>query len=204
MFDEQMRRAKDSAITPLARLFERQPPWLFSLLGLAMGIATAVALWRQAYLLGIIFWFFNRLFDGLDGVIARRQGSQSDFGGYLDILLDFVTYAIIPIGLVLGRTSMAVYLALIFLLSSFYVNAASWMYLAAVLEKRANQRADRLTSVTMPAGIIGGVETIIFYTAFILFPGYLVWLFGAMTALVGVTILQRLIWAARHLPPGAR
>jgi phosphatidylglycerophosphate synthase len=200
MFDDQMRRVKDRAVTPLARLFERQPPWLFSLLGLAFGLATAVALWRQAYFLGFLFWFLNRLFDGLDGVIARRQGSQSDLGGYLDILLDFATYAIIPIGLAVGRPSSAVYLALIFLLSSFYVNAASWMYLAAVLEKRATGApANRLTSVVMPAGLIGGVETIVFYTLFILFPGYLVWLFSLMGALVVVTILQRLRWAVRHL-----
>jgi len=199
MFDDQMRRAKDRAILPLAHFFGQWPPWLFSLLGLGMGVAAAVALWQQQYLLGLVFWFFSRLFDGLDGVIARQQGAQSDFGGYLDILLDFVTYAIIPIGLVLGRPSTAGYLALIFLLTSFYVNAASWMYLAAILEKRAAARADRLTSVTMPAGIIGGTETIILYAVFIIFPDYLVWLFCGMALLVTVTILQRLLWARRHL-----
>jgi phosphatidylglycerophosphate synthase len=199
MFDERMRLFKDRAFAPLARLLARLPPWLFSLLGLVMGIATAVALWQQLYFVALAGWFFNRLFDGLDGAVARQQAIQSDFGGYLDILLDFTTYAIIPIGLALGRPSTAVYLALIFLLSSFYVNAASWMYLAAILEKRRLIQADRLTSVTMPAGLIGGTETIIFFTAFILFPGQLVWLFSGMAALVVVTILQRLLWAANNL-----
>lgn len=199
MFDEQMRSFKDRVFDPLAYLLRGAPAWTFSVLGLFMGVAAAIALWQQAYWFAFAGWFLNRLFDGLDGAVARQRGAQSDFGGYLDILLDFVTYAIIPIGLALGRPAEGVYPALIFLLSSFYVNAASWMYLAALLEKRAAARSDRLTSVTMPAGLVGGTETIIFYTAFILFPGYLVWLFSLMALLVIVTILQRLFWAWRHL-----
>jgi hypothetical protein len=51
----------------------------------------------------------------------------------------------------------------------------------------------------MPAGLIGGTETIIFYSAFIVFHSVLPWLFGLMGLLVVVTILQRLLWAIRHL-----
>ena len=45
----------------------------------------------------------------------------------------------------------------------------------------------------------GGTETIIFYTAFILFPAQFPWLFCLMGLLVLVTIVQRLIWAGRTL-----
>jgi phosphatidylglycerophosphate synthase len=199
MFDDKMRHYKEIAIQPLARAGQSGPPWLFSLAGLVMGLATAVALWQQLYLWGFGLWFLNRLFDGLDGAVARLRGRQSDFGGYLDIVIDFVVYAIIPVGLALGVGGTAVILSLIFLLCTFYVNAASWMYLAAILEKRHTQKGERLTAVTMPHGLIGGTETIIFYTAFILLPGYLVWLFSVMGLLVLATIGQRLIWAARHL-----
>ena len=167
-----------------------------------MGILTAVFLTQQQYLLGLLFWGLNRLFDGLDGAIARLSGQTSDFGGYLDIIFDFIVYAIIPIGLVLGQgggDGGMLTLALIFLLSTYYINSASWMYLAAILEKRNQGNADRLTSITMPAGLVGGTETILFYTAFILFPSYLVFQFGLMGLLIVVTIGQRLIWAARHL-----
>ena len=169
MCDEQMRRFKDMAFQPLARQMLRVPPWVFSVLGLLMGIAAAAALWQQAYGWGFLFWFLNRAFDALDGSVARLVGEQSDFGGYLDILLDFATYALIPIGLAWGRPLPENLLALSFLLASFYVNAASWMYLAAILEKHHHTPGHRLTTVTMPAGIIGGTETIIFYTAFIFF-----------------------------------
>lgn len=205
MIDERMRRAKDKAFTPLARRLLALPPWLFSMLGLLAGLAAAAALWQQQYAAGFALWFLNRVFDGLDGAVARARNRQSDFGGYLDIVVDFVVYAAIPVGLALGVGRTAVTLSLLFLLCTYYVNAASWMYLAAILEKgRARHgdrtgHADRLTTITMPAGIIGGTETIIFYTAFILFPAYLVWLFSLMALLIVVTIGQRLLWATRHL-----
>ncbi len=202
MFDEKMRSLKDTAINPLAGLFLAIPPWGLSVVGLLMGVFTAVFLYQQQYLLGLLFWGLNRLFDGLDGAVARLSGRTSDFGGYLDIIFDFIVYAIIPIALVLGRgggDGDTLILALIFLLSTYYVNGASWMYLAAILEKRNQGNADRLTSITMPAGLVGGTESIIFYTAFILLPAYLVWLFGVMGLLIVITIGQRLVWAARHL-----
>ena len=200
MFDERMRGYKDTAINPLARLLTAVPPWSLSVMGLAAGLITAVFLYHQQYLLGLLFWGFNRLFDGLDGAVARVSGHASDFGGYLDIVFDFIIYAIIPIGLVMGRgDGDGLIIALIFLLSTYYVNSASWMYLAAILEKRNQGSANRLTSVTMPAGLIGGTETIVFYTAFILLPSYLVWLFGLMALLIVITIGQRLVWAERHL-----
>ena len=206
MFDEKMRQVKDYSFNPLAKLFLAIPPWQFSMIGLLVGIAAAAALWQQMYPLGFILWFLNRAFDGLDGAVARLSDAQSDFGGYLDIIIDFVVYALIPIGLALGQMATAVavnptaiILSLIFLLFTFYVNAASWMYLAAILEKRNHHHEGRLTTVTMPAGIIGGTETIIFFTAFIFFPAALVWLFSLMGLLIIMTILQRLVWAARHL-----
>lgn len=199
MFDERMRLVKDNVFQPMARPLQAIPPWLFSVLGLIAGVGAAIALWQQAYALGFGLWFLNRVFDGLDGAVARICDAQSDLGGYLDIVIDFVVYAAVPVGLALGRMETAVTYSLLFLLCTFYVNGASWMYLAAILEKRSHQPADRLTSVTMPAGLIGGTETIVFYSAFILFPGVLPWLFGLMGLLIVVTIVQRLLWAIRHL-----
>lgn len=207
MFDEKMRLVKDTAFNPLAQILQSVPPWWFTAAGLLAGAATAVTLWQQQYAVGFFLWVINRVFDGLDGAVARRRDRQSDFGGYLDILVDFVVYAAIPVGLVAGAidtsasssTAQPLVLSLIFLLCTYYVNAASWMYLAAILEKRRAAHDGHLTSIAMPAGIIGGTETIVFYTAFILFPAYLVWLLSLMGLLIVGTILQRVIWAARHI-----
>jgi phosphatidylglycerophosphate synthase len=201
MFDNRMRQVKEAVFRPFAVWFRKVPPVVLTLISLLFGLLAFGALAYQLYWLAFIAWFFNRAFDALDGVVARMQGAQSDFGGYLDILVDFVVYALIPIGLVLGQPSITGFVSLVFMLATFYVNAASWMYLSAILEKRAAgaQAQGEQTSVTMPSGIIGGTETIIFYTIFIVLNQWYVWLFGVMTILVLFTIIQRLIWAAKHL-----
>ena len=123
------------------------------------------------------------------------------FGGYLDILLDFVVYAALPIALYWSNQSNANALALALLLASFYVNSASWMYLSAVLEKRAAGATARgeLTTVTMPGGLVGGAETILFYSIFLIFPNALFWLFLLMAAAVMAGVFMRLRWARRNL-----
>ncbi|MCA9874220.1 MAG: CDP-alcohol phosphatidyltransferase family protein [Anaerolineales bacterium] len=201
MFDNQMRRLKDVVFAPLGQVLGHIPPASFTLMALLLGLGTAVTLYFQLYLVAFLGWFFNRVFDALDGVVARQQGSQSDFGGYLDIVSDFVVYAVIPIGLVLGRPSATGFMLLAVLLACYYVNAASWIYLAAILEKRAIGAAlqGEQTAVTMPVGLIGGTETIVFYALFILFPGWYLWLFALLAALVVLTIFQRLVWAYRRI-----
>ena len=199
MFDDRMRMVKDSVFNPMAEVVQIVPPWLFSVLGLIAGVGAALAAWQQSYLLAALLWWLNRILDGFDGAVARITHSQSDFGGYLDIIIDYVVYAAVPAGLALGRMETAVTYALIFLLCTFYVNGASWMYLAAILEKRTHQQAARLTSIVMPAGLVGGTETIIFYSIFIIFPSVLTWSFSLMAVLVAITVVQRLIWAIRHL-----
>lgn len=199
MFDERMRQGKKRVFAPLAHRLRAAPPWLLSLVGLLLGVGAAAALWQRAYAAAFALWFLNRVFDGLDGAVARLRDDQSDLGGYLDIVIDFVVYALIPVGIVLGQPTATATAALVFLLCTYYVNAASWMYLAAILEKRQASAVGRMTTIAMPAGIIGGTETIVFYTAFIFFPAQAAWLFGLMGLLIVITIVQRMVWAIRHL-----
>lgn len=199
MFDSPLRRFKDQVGTPLAKRMSRVSPTFISILGLAVGLIATYAAYKQQYLWSLAFWLLNRVLDGLDGLIARLHQRQSDFGGYVDILTDFAIYAALPIGLVVGSPSEQHYLALIFLLAVFYVNTASWMYLAAILEKRAAHTPETQTTIVMPAGIIGGFESIIAYGIFLLFPAYITILFSVFAVLVFVTTIQRLIWAKRAL-----
>lgn len=132
----------------------------------------------------------------------RPHHKQSDFGGYLELLLDFVVYLAVPIAFVAAEANVLHFWAGLALLASFVLNAVSWTTLSAVLEKRrqASQRpADH--GIEMPGGLIEGAETVVFYTLFFLFPAYTAWLFLAMAALVLVTVAQRLWWA--YQAPGA-
>lgn len=199
MFDTPLRKIKDQVGAPLARRLSRVSPITISLIGLVIALLAAWSAYRQIYFAAFALWILNRVLDGLDGLLARLHNKQSDFGGYVDILTDFVAYAALPIGLVAGSPSSERYLALAFMLASFYINTASWMYLAALLEKRALHGSDTQTSIVMPAGLIGGFETIVAYSVFTLFPEQTALLFSIFGVLVFFTIIQRVIWAKKNI-----
>lgn len=201
MLDPLLRRYKDDGLRPVARWLSTRSPIAITGLGLLAGLAAAGAAAGREYPAALGLWLLNRLLDGLDGVVAREHGRSSDFGGYLDIMADFAVYAALPIGVVFGQPTAGNVAGLVILLASFYINAASWMYLAAILEKRgagAASRAER-TTVTMPTALIGGTETILFFAAFLLWPMAMGRLFVLMALLVAVGIAQRLAWARRNL-----
>ena len=199
MFDTYLRNTKDRIAEPIARRMVRISPNTISIIGVVFGITSALFAARSLYLWGLAFWLINRALDGLDGLLARLHHKQDDFGGYLDILLDFIAYAAIPLGFGLAAASQSIYLALAALLSIYYLNTASWMYLAAILEKRAAHDPETATTIVMPAGLVGGFETVVFYSLFFLLPQYLLHFFIVFSTLIFITVIQRLIWAKKNL-----
>jgi phosphatidylglycerophosphate synthase len=201
MFDTFMRRLKDRLIEPLAAPLGAVSPASVTVLALLTGLTAASLAAIGSVLPSLLVWLLSRILDGLDGLVARRFNKQSDFGGYLDIVCDFTVYAAVPIGLALARPTSLNFIALAVMLASFYINAASWMYLSALLEKRSARDSSTQTSIIMPSGLIGGTESITAFCIFLLFPAHIAPLFGVFSALVFVTIIQRLIWAKQNLIP---
>lgn len=201
MLDDLLRPLKERLLHPLAQgIGQLISPNIMTLISLLLGILSALSILGGNYLVALIFWILNRLTDGLDGTIARVMDRQTDLGGYLDIMADFIIYSIIPLSMVMSRgliISELVQLAI--MLSVFYINAASWMYLAGILEKRQTVNKDVMTSINMPLGVVEGFETIIFYTLFYLFPDSLDILFLIMSVLTLAGVFQRIIWAIRKL-----
>lgn len=202
MFDEHLRLLKERLLAPLARaLGSRVAPNALTALAAMVGGACALSAWQGRHGLALVLWWVNRLLDGLDGTQARVHQRQSAFGAYLDIVVDFAVYAAVPIALAFNAGTAAALQAALLLVATFYVNAASWLYLAALLEQRRDGAAARgeLTSVTMPAGLVAGTETVIAFSLFLLLPSQLVRLFLAFAVLVTVNVVMRLWWARRHL-----
>ena len=167
-----------------------------TLAGLAMGLVCAgvVALGGPGWLAGV-FLAAGRLADGLDGAVARA-GQKTDFGGFLDILSDFVFYAALPLAFVLRDAGNGA--AGAFLLASFYVNGASFLGFAILAEKRGMQTAAQgEKTLYYSAGLLEGTETIAFFAALLVWPGAFVplaWGFGALCLL---TALARALLARR-------
>ena len=198
MLDRTLRSIKEIIFLPFAKQAGKiLHPNLITLLSFAAGLVSIYFILERSLMSGLLFWLINRVLDGLDGTVARITGKSSDFGGYLDIVLDFIIYSAIPVAFIFSDSSRENYFILSLLLSSYYVNAASWMYLSSILEKRNLGAAsnNEMTSITMPSGIADGTMTIIFYTMFFILPSYLKLLFALFIILVLASIVQRVVWA---------
>ncbi|MGY6548582.1 MAG: CDP-alcohol phosphatidyltransferase family protein [Roseinatronobacter sp.] len=167
-----------------------------TLIGLAFGLGAAAAIWAGLFWLGFALILGSRLADGLDGAVARVRG-VTDFGGYLDIVCDFVFYAAIPLAFVL-RDPGAHGVAGAVLLLSFYVNAASFLGYAILAERaRLRSSAHGVKSLYFTSGLLEGTETILFFLLLCLVPDWFVPLALGFGALCLVTAAARVGLAAR-------
>jgi phosphatidylglycerophosphate synthase len=202
MIDRALRPPVERALAPIARLAPPAVhPTAITVAAVAPGLGAAVAAGLGAAPLAVALWLLNRLLDGLDGTLARVRGAQSDAGGYADILLDVAVYAAIPLGIAAGQGTRGAWSAAATLLASFYLNAISWAYLSALLERRgAGARAGgELTAVTMPPGLVEGAETLVVFALALAVPGWSVAAMWVMAGGVVAGVVLRGVWAARAL-----
>ncbi|WP_105901910.1 CDP-alcohol phosphatidyltransferase family protein [Vibrio gangliei] len=162
----------------------------------AIGLLAIPALWQHYYLLALVFIVFNRIGDGLDGAIAR-QTQTTDAGGFLDICLDFLFYALIPLGFLLAEPEQnGLYAAL--LIVSFVGTGSSFLAFASVAAKhKIDNPIYQHKSLYYMAGITEGTETIGFFIAFCLWPNAFPTLATVFAILCFMTTANR-IWAGYH------
>jgi phosphatidylglycerophosphate synthase len=207
VIDHELRKSKERLLRPIAGRVGSIGPTSLTALNLVFSVGAAIIAaygWRW---FAVGAWLVGRLFDGLDGIVARDQLRQSDLGGYLDMMADTIGYAAVPVGVAYGQRggsgqhNVHIWMWCAALLAAFYVNTMSWTYLSALAEKRLRgTRADgQQTSVHMPAGLIEGAETIVFFTLFLAWPALAMWWFATMAGLVVLTVVQRLVWAGTNL-----
>ena len=202
MFDRYLRPVKDKLLLPGAKIIDKYfSPNQISIIAFVFGLLSCLMIILNHFQIALVLWLLNRIADGLDGTVSRISDRQTDWGGYLDIMLDFIIYALIPISLtIVSNKGMLIYLSLSVMLGIFYINSASWMYLSAIQEKRTVKTSEKeLTSVPMPTGLIEGSETIFLYTLFFFASEYLTLLFFTVSGLTLIGIIQRMIWAYKNL-----
>jgi phosphatidylglycerophosphate synthase len=198
MLDRHLRPLIDP---PLNRLGASAAQWGLSanqvtLIGLAFALAAAGAILAQLWWLAILLILASRLADGLDGAVARAS-HVTDFGGYLDIVCDYVFYAAIPLAFI-ALDPAAHGVAGAFLLLSFYVNAGSFLGFSVLAEKKQmRSEAHGVKSLYFTGGLLEGTETIAFFLLLCLLPGWfapLAWGFGALCL---ITAAARVALAAK-------
>ena len=149
---------------------------------------------------GAVLILVSRLFDGLDGAVAR-QTTPTDRGGFLDISLDFLFYPAIPLAFAIadpGRNALAAAI----LLAAFVGTGTSFLAFAVIAAKRG------LTSAAYPnksfyflGGLTEATETLAFFIAMCIWPAQFPLLAGLFAAMCAVTIATRVIWGWQAFAP---
>lgn len=175
-----------------------------TLAGFAIGLAALPLLAAGRPVAALAAILVNRLLDGLDGAVARLVG-PTDRGAFLDIALDFLFYAAVPLGFALADPA-ANALAAAFLLFAFVGTGSSFLAFAAVAAHRPMVETRLVAKgIRYLGGLTEGTETILCFVAMCLWPAAfptLAWVFGGLCL---VTTATRWWWGWRAFaaPPPA-
>lgn len=161
--------------------------------GFLVGLLAVPMIIANWWYLALTCIALNRISDGIDGELARYQNSSSNAGGYLDICLDFIFYAAIPLAFGIADPLNWGMPALI-LLTAFIGTGSSFLAFAVAAEKFAIDRPQfRHKSFYYMQGLTEGTETIAAFVLFCLWPQHfpiLAYLFALACA---VTIVTRIV-----------
>jgi phosphatidylglycerophosphate synthase len=165
--------------------------------GFAIGMAAAGCIAQQAFIAGLALLLISRLLDGLDGAVARLT-QPTDRGAFLDISLDFLFYASIPLAFAWADPERNA-LAAATLLAAFMGTASTFLAFAVLAERRG------LSSVAYPnkglyylGGLTEATETLLVFVAMCLWPRAFPIIAAGFAGLCVLTVLSRL-WAGWHL-----
>ena len=190
MLDTRVRPLIDPPLNAAAQFLARRGVTAntVTLVGLVVGLLAAAAIALQWFALGFVLIIANRITDGLDGAVARTTAA-TDQGGYLDIVVDYVFYASIPLAFALANpVSNALPAAA--LLAAFCLTCSSFLAFAAIAAKRNIETAAHgRKSFFYSTGIIEGTETIVFFLLVTAVPAWfplLAWCFGGLCVLTAV------------------
>jgi phosphatidylglycerophosphate synthase len=208
MLDITLRPIKDNVFDPASRAVPRSiSPLHLTCAAFACGVQSCIFAASGHVKFSLLFWALNRALDCLDGAVARHRGVQSDLGGFLDLLGDFIVYSLIPISIALGNRDNPItrgenLLAVAVLEATFHVNNFVLFYAAALIEKsRAsnNEQTKELTSLAMRPALIEGLESALFFTLMLALPEQLVTLSYLMSTGVVIGTAQRVHWICTSL-----
>lgn len=190
----------DARLQPLQRAALRHPAQMLaargikadtiSIAGFAVGLLAVAALALGWWTAALVLIAANRIMDGLDGAVARIQG-PTDRGAFLDIALDFVFYALVPVGFALHDPAANALPAAV-LIAAFVGTGSSFLAFAAIAARRGDRAAAFPTKrIYYLGGLTEGFETIVLFLTMCLVPAsfpLLAWIFAAAC---GVTTILR-------------
>ena len=197
MLDEELREGAKPLYKLPARILAERGVTGNALTATSLGIGALclVAIAFGLNIVALVLWFLNRLFDGLDGVVARLRGESSEFGAFVDIVADFFVYGGFLVALAVQHPDAR--LALVALFFAYYLNGTVFLALSGILERLKRERLTE-RGLHFRRSVTEGFETILAGTLFLLLPDHvsiIAWTFAAM---VFISAVQRL-WDGRRI-----
>lgn len=197
MFDVALRRLVDPTLIRMAvwAADARISANALTIGGAALGLGAAFFITQSNFTAALVLIILNRIFDGLDGAIARING-PTEFGGYLDTICDYIFYLSVPVAFAV--IDLANQLPALLLIASFTLTAVSFLAFAAIAARHTSDGGSHGPKAFIySTGLMEGGETIAFFVLFCLFPAFFPTLAIVFAALCLLTVVQRLVLAAK-------
>ena len=157
--------------------------------GFCIGVLALPALAFGQFWLALLAIVVNRILDGLDGAVAQLT-HPTDRGAFMDIALDFVFYALVPLDFALADP-VANALPAAVLIAAFVGTGSSFLAFSVIAGQRGMRpEAYPSKGIYYLGGLTEGAETIGFFVAMCLFPqafAPLAYLFSVACAVTTVT-----------------
>ncbi|WBW97371.1 CDP-alcohol phosphatidyltransferase family protein [Oceanirhabdus sp. W0125-5] len=153
-------------------------------LAFAVGISSGVALFFNLRILAVLLLWFSGYLDAVDGEIARKTNTTSDYGALMDIVFDRMVEGSIIAAIAVNYQESRVYL--VFLSLSIILSMTIFLTVGALSEKRG------VKSFYYQAGLAERTEGFIMFTLMILFINSVEIITIIFTGMILFTALQRM------------
>jgi phosphatidylglycerophosphate synthase len=197
MFDKSIANTIKPLLDSIARWLSRcgMRADMITWAGFVLGLLSAGLIALGYHVAGLGFILLSRLFDGLDGALAR-QTTATDRGGFLDISCDFIFYASVPLAFAIHNPQVNG-LAAAVLLFSFIGTSTSFLAFASLAAKHKMTTEGK--SIYFLGGLTESFETLLVFCCMCLYPLRFTTIAYCFAALCMVTTVERMYQGWRQL-----
>ncbi len=136
-----------------------------SLFGLSMSFLSFYLILKDLNITALLVFLLGRILDGVDGIIANKT-RITEFGGFIDIVFDLISYSLVPLAFILKDNSNAIFGSI--LLTTFF-GTSSTFFGIAIFENNKFIKRNPEKSFFHVGGFMGGSITIFFLSLMFIF-----------------------------------
>ena len=136
-----------------------------SLFGLSMSFLSFYLILKDLNITALFVFLLGRILDGVDGIIANKT-RITEFGGFIDIVFDLISYSLVPLAFILKDKSNAIFGSILF---ATFFGTSSTFFGIAIFENNKFIKRNPEKSFFHVGGFMGGSITIFFLSLMFIF-----------------------------------